>query len=150
MVDRSRKSTWGPALWLYMHTAAEFCDDAGAFYVFLGSLTGTLPCPECRRHLLEYTSKHPPAQVVVDAKTASAYVHDLHNHVNILTKKPQIPLPQSTPKPPPAQRHWGGSTGRTPAPAFGRPMMPPQVIASGRAPPRAPRTPVAPRLRRHG
>jgi hypothetical protein len=86
--DRSSKSTWGPALWLYMHVAAEFCSDPKAFCVFLESLTKTLPCPECRQHLLEYTQKHSPSNAIVDALTASSYVHNLHNHVNVMTNKP--------------------------------------------------------------
>jgi hypothetical protein len=96
-----KKSVWGPALWLYMHVSADFCEDSDAFCVFLHTLTKTLPCPDCRRHLLAYLEKNPPAQVILDSKSASAYVRDLHDHVNMITNKPIFPpLPRPPPIPP--------------------------------------------------
>jgi len=169
MVDRSKKSVWGPALWLYLHTAAEYCDDPEAFSSFVTCLASTLPCPECRSHLKEYTARVPPASFIKDRPSATAYVRELHDHVNVLTGKKRPPqeqqheAPVTSPvkprAPPPAQaqlRRGSGlqssapsgiraATGGAPPPASWRTAQPQRLG------PRAPRgaAVAAPRLRRH-
>lgn len=83
----SKKSIWGPALWIYLHTAATFCTDPSAFGALILSLVGTLPCPECRSHLKEYVDRAPPSASVRGATSALQYVQRLHDHVSALTKK---------------------------------------------------------------
>ena len=153
MAERKQhtKNVWGPALWLYLHAAADFCDDSTAFASLINSLVGTLPCPECRKHLKEYTSRLPPGSAITDKPSAVRYVKDLHNHVNsIIGKPPHPPVRTSFSFPAPAfprvaatpavqgiAAHSGGLP--RPASAMQRP-------AGG---PRAPRATAAPRFRRH-
>jgi hypothetical protein len=139
----AKKSVWGPALWLYLHTAANYCDDPDAFSALMLSLVGTLPCPDCRKHLKEYTAKLPPSATIRDASSASDYVRELHDHVNVLTGKKR---PGAAPLPPRTTRglHPSSSVAHPP-PAFWRTAQPQRLG------PRAPRNGAvaAPRLRRH-
>jgi len=156
MGDQSKKSVWGPALWLYLHTAADFCDNPEAFSGFILSLVGTLPCQECRKHLMEYTSRLPPAATIRDATSAAEYVRKLHDHVDMITgkKKPQqAPAPQPAPPVSAVRRGLGLSSGSpsgiraalggVPPPAHARP----QPQRTGPRPLLRPST-AAPRLRR--
>lgn len=148
----SKKSIWGPALWLFLHTAADFCDDSVSFCSLIMSLVGTLPCPDCRKHLKEYTTQFPPSATIVDGVSAANYVRDLHDHVNILTgKKLHKPPLLSAPPVVPTRRYVQSPLGMRAA-TVGLPT-PPSSIASRllqQQRPRAPRTVMpAPRLRRH-
>jgi len=93
----NNKSSWGPALWKYLHISASYCEDAEGFCSLLRSIALTMPCPECRKHLGQYISKFTPEASIRGenpSEAATNYVFDLHNHVNALTGKP--PLPRST------------------------------------------------------
>lgn len=91
----SKKSVWGPALWIYLHTAATFCEDPAAFTSLMLSLIGTLPCAECRKHLKTYMARTPPTSIV-DAESALSYVQSLHDHVDSLSKGQQQPVAPTT------------------------------------------------------
>lgn len=99
----SKKSIWGPALWIYLHTAATFCTDPSAFGALISSLVGTLPCPECRSHLKEYVDRMPPSASVRGATSALQYVQRLHDHVSALTKKKVSGAATPEPRPLPSQ-----------------------------------------------
>jgi hypothetical protein len=133
----AKKSVWGPALWVYLHTAADYCDDPDAFSALMLSLVGTLPCPDCRKHLKEYTARLPPSATIRDASSASDYVRELHDHVNALTGKKRPATPRTV--------GVRAATGGVPPPAFWRTAQPQRLG------PRAPRNGAvaAPRLRRH-
>ena len=88
-----KKSVWGPALWIFLHTSATFSEDAGAFCSLISSLAGTLPCPECRAHLRAYVARMPPEAVIVDSASALRYVQSLHDHVDMITKKAKVQAP---------------------------------------------------------
>lgn len=93
----NNKSSWGPALWKYLHISASYCEDAEGFCSLLRSIALTMPCPECRKHLGQYISKFTPEASIRGenpSEAATTYVFDLHNHVNALIGKP--PLPRST------------------------------------------------------
>lgn len=151
----SKKSVWGPALWLYLHTAADFCDDPSAFSSLIMSLAGTLPCPDCRKHLKEYTAQFPPTTAILDGASAVTYVQELHDHVNTLIgKKVQKSLPLPTPPVPPMAPNQASNRRHVHSPSGMRAAtggLPPPLSATSRLQrPRAPRTVVpAPRLRRH-
>lgn len=152
----SKKSVWGPALWLYLHTAAEYCDNPEAFSGLVMSLVGTLPCPECRKHLKDYTTRLSPVTAIKDVATAVQYIRDLHNHVNTLTGKEAkttattVPSQQLSVPAAPAPRQRG--SGLLSSTASARPTT---WYSPPRYGPRAPRTVTvsrtvaAPRLRRH-
>lgn len=78
-----KRSTWGPALWTFLHTAAATLDTPEALVQILEALPRTLPCPECRQHCEDYFATHPPCAAVRDVATASRYVFDFHNAVNL-------------------------------------------------------------------
>jgi hypothetical protein len=83
-----KRSVWGPATWCFLHASAASTDHPEAFIKILRTLPETLPCPECRKHVLDFLERHPPEQMVVDAQTASRYVFDFHNVVNVRLGKP--------------------------------------------------------------
>ena len=155
--QQHKKTVWGPALWLYLHVAADFCDDPEAFASLVLSLVGTLPCPECRKHLKEYTSRMLPSSSIIDKTSAVRYIKDLHNHVNSLIGKP--------PHPPPTRNVFSfpAATARVAnaaavqgiaahAGGLPRPSLPPSAIQQQRpgGAARAPRAAAAaPRFRRH-
>lgn len=150
MAERKQKSVWGPALWLYLHAAADFCDEPEAFASLVLSLVGTLPCPECRKHLKEYTSRMPPASFITDKPSAVKYVKDLHNHVNSLIGKPPHPPARTAFSFPAATFPRVAATTQAHAGGLPRPSLPPSAIQQQRpAGPRAPRAAAAPRFRRH-
>jgi hypothetical protein len=93
-------------LWLFLHTAAEFCTDPDAFALCILSLGGSLPCPDCRAHMKTYCSSFPPARFIVDTASAILYVKALHDQVNVITNKPIFrPVAKARPQVrPPARR----------------------------------------------
>jgi hypothetical protein len=140
----AKKSVWGPALWVYLHTAANYCDDPDAFSALVLSLVGTLPCPDCRKHLKEYTAKLPPSATIRDASSASDYIRELHDHVNVLTgKKRPAPPPSCTTRGLHPSLPVRTATGSVPASW--------RTAHPQRLGPRAPRNGAvaAPRIRRH-
>lgn len=98
------KSEWGPALWKYLHISASYCEDADAFCRLIKSVAQTMPCPECRKHLVQYLQRTPPEATIrsdAPATGASNYIFDLHNHVNSLIGKPPLQKNTMTTPPPP-------------------------------------------------
>jgi len=79
---------WGTALWTFLHTAASALDNPEALVQILEALPKTLPCPECRQHSQEYLSLFPPGASIRDAETASRYIFEFHNAVNLRLGKP--------------------------------------------------------------
>ena len=78
-----KRSTWGAALWTFLHTAAATVDTPEALVRILEALPKTLPCPECRQHCEDYFSLHPPAPAIRDVESASRDMFDFHNAVNV-------------------------------------------------------------------
>lgn len=85
------RAVWGPAAWTVLHSAAATCDDPLIFSAYLYALTHILPCTECRQHLRAYLQRHPPDKEISDTQTASQYVYDMHNFVNLSLDKPKLP-----------------------------------------------------------
>jgi len=145
-LDKNRKSVWGRALWTFMHTAAEFVDDPEGFSLFIHSLVRTLPCPECRKHLSDYILYHPPHQII-DSSSAVVYVNNLHNHVNVITGKPQFPVASTA-----SAARRAGAQSQPVAPNHYQSAL--RLVQSRPSPPQLPRAPrtikaaTAPRLRR--
>jgi hypothetical protein len=83
-----KRSTWGAALWTFLHTAAATLDNPEALVQILTALPKTLPCPECRQHCEDYLAFHPPDSTIRDVETASRYVFEFHNAVNVRLGKP--------------------------------------------------------------
>jgi Erv1 / Alr family len=83
-----KRSTWGSALWTYLHTAASAVDNPDALVQIIEALPKTLPCPECRQHSDDYLSANPPAAAIRDVESASRYVFEFHNAVNLRLGKP--------------------------------------------------------------
>lgn len=83
-----KRSTWGPALWTFLHTAAATVDTPEALVQILEALPKTLPCPECRQHSEDYFLVNPPCVAVRDIESASRYIFDFHNAVNLRLGKP--------------------------------------------------------------
>jgi len=74
---------WGPALWRSLHTMAENIEDtesAHAFAHLVQSLQYTLPCKECKKHLILYIQKKPV--VLYSKQDCIQYIDDLHTDVN--------------------------------------------------------------------
>jgi hypothetical protein len=85
-----RRSLWGPATWTFLHAAAAAvsAEDAPAFVELLQQLPRVLPCPECKQHCLAFFERRPPAEEISDAASASRYLFEFHNDVNLRTGKP--------------------------------------------------------------
>jgi len=83
-----KRSRWGPATWITLHTSAAALENPLAFVQLLQILTKTLPCPECRQHMAAYLVSNPPQLAIVDSETASRYIFAFHNAVNSRLNKP--------------------------------------------------------------
>ena len=88
---KNSKDIWGPACWILLHTSAANIEQERLqdYVKLLRVLEFTLPCPDCRQHLKEYFEKHSPDSIS-NPLEASKYVYELHNHVNRITRKPNI------------------------------------------------------------
>lgn len=76
------KDIWGPALWQFLHITAASIEDVDAFVELLRSLTKTIPCPDCRKHLKQHLIKFPPEEYIINSINANTYMFILHNMVN--------------------------------------------------------------------
>lgn len=85
-----KRTTWGPSLWSFLHTTAAALDDPEAFVALLHTLPRVLPCPECREHSRQYLEQSPPEVNITDVLTASRYLYDFHNAVNVRLGKPAV------------------------------------------------------------
>jgi hypothetical protein len=85
-----RRSLWGPAAWTFLHAAAAAvaAEDAASVVELLLLLPRVLPCPECKQHCLSFFERRPPADEIRDAASASRYLFEFHNDVNLRTGKP--------------------------------------------------------------
>lgn len=78
-------------MWTFLHTAAASVEDPDALVQLLKTLPGALPCAECRGHVQAYLHERPPEGHIADALTASRYLFELHNAVNLKLGKPEAP-----------------------------------------------------------
>lgn len=83
-------ATWGPALWMILHSSAERIgtkslrrlphEEARLWINLLSSLRFTLPCPLCKKHYSDYFQDHPLLQVTREA--VREWLGRLHHAVN--------------------------------------------------------------------
>jgi hypothetical protein len=145
----SSKSDWGPALWRYLHIVASYCEDPNAFCGLLRSVSLTMPCPDCRNHLIKYLLRFPPESTICGVNKATVYIFDLHNHVNTLIGKPTLSRSDAAamygemtvPPPPPPPLQVTSSLS-----SLQRPLVPPLI----QPPALRPMAPATVRLSRFG
>ena len=87
------KSVWGPAFWIYLHTAAsEYPERPGRsdkleMKDHIKKWVDSIPCVDpCRNHAKEFITKNPPA--LGNRKDLLEYTCALHNSVNEKLGKP--------------------------------------------------------------
>ena len=86
-----RRSLWGPAAWTFLHSSAAVTEDAQSIVELLALLPRVLPCAECKQHCLAFFERRPPGAEILDAASASRYLFEFHNDVNLRTGKPAAP-----------------------------------------------------------
>ena len=97
------KRWWGPLLWSLFHTLAEHSDRKDVIQVWLNLFKLTvdvLPCPNCRRHLLDYLKAHVFLKPMNVAKTKGIQFKEvirrdiwaLHTDINLRLEKPNVSL----------------------------------------------------------
>lgn len=84
-------ATWGPALWMILHSSAERIgtkslkrlphEEARLWANLLSSLRFTLPCPICKKHYAEYFQTHPLRAFSRD--DMREWLGRLHHEVNV-------------------------------------------------------------------
>lgn len=90
-MSEMRRSLWGPAAWTFLHASAAVTDDPQSFSQMLRLLERTLPCDECKQHCRAFFERRAPEAEISDAATASRYLFEFHNDVNMRTGKPLAP-----------------------------------------------------------
>lgn len=88
--NASNPSIWGPILWGYLHnmTISAPGYKVDEVVTLLNKLEHIIPCPECRKHYINYRTNNPisPSSTFEDL---GAWVTALHNHVTTqITRKP--------------------------------------------------------------
>jgi hypothetical protein len=83
----------GQAGWTVLHTAAAVFPNkptpaqVGHFHAFITSWANVYACSHCAYHMRQMLIRKPPS-VVMDKRSASRYVCELHNEVNEMLQKP--------------------------------------------------------------
>lgn len=103
-------TTWGPALWRFLHTLSYQVDDRllSRFGEMLTTLLRAIPCDACREHALRYVRNHRLLPTSSSRDAVVRYVHDFHNAVNRRLGKSQYPLSMGALA---ARRSLGGRAG---------------------------------------
>ena len=85
---------WGPHLWFFMHTLSfnypinPTMDDKKNYYNFFYNLTQIIPCIECKNHYIDFFTKNPITNFLINRDKLIEWVTNAHNNVNKLTNKP--------------------------------------------------------------
>ena len=89
---------WGPPTWFFLHSITlaypsnPTISDKKSHLDFFSILPDVLPCPKCKEHLKTHLNNF-PIQPALESKDAIiAWLHNLHNQVNISLNKPQVSL----------------------------------------------------------
>jgi hypothetical protein len=92
--DGMLTSTWGPAIWHFLHMisfnypVAPTAEQKTHYRDFILSLKNILPCKYCRINLRKNLAQMPlTAAALKDRGSFSRYVYDLHELVNRMLKK---------------------------------------------------------------
>jgi hypothetical protein len=91
-------STWGPAMWHYLHTISFNYPtnptklQKNKYKQFLNNLQYTLPCKYCRINLTNNYKKFPlKDEIFINRESFSRYIYNLHELINkMLGKKSNL------------------------------------------------------------
>ncbi len=90
-------SLWGMSFWKMLHFATlgykihPSDEEKIAMRNLIESLQYLLPCPDCRAHLRTNLKQLPLTDDILSVKLKLIlWVHELHNRVNLLTKKTML------------------------------------------------------------
>ena len=94
-MDGPQNSTWGPELWIVLHSAAERIgskplnrlplEEMRIWSTLLSGLRYSLPCPQCKKHYIDYYSTHPIPRL--NKPTMREWLYHLHQNVNAQQNK---------------------------------------------------------------
>lgn len=90
-------ATWGPAIWIFLHTmAAKIKEDkysavAPQLFLFIQKICSNLPCPDCAAHARSFLSKIVFSRVATKLDLIRL-LFIFHNSVNRRLKKPVFPI----------------------------------------------------------
>ena len=89
-MENPQNSTWGPELWIILHSAAERIgskalkslplEEMRLWSTLLSGLRYTLPCPQCKKHYSDYYVSHPIPRF--NKKIMREWLYHLHQQVN--------------------------------------------------------------------
>ena len=88
---------WGTPTWYFFHTLAEKVKDdeysstSTQLLSIIKNICSVLPCPECRDHAMQYTSRLEPQHVNTKDKF-KLMLFGFHNEVNKRTGSGQYPV----------------------------------------------------------
>jgi hypothetical protein len=92
----SNPSSWGNNAWIFLH-CVTYCYPENPtelekkhYCSFFSSLGKVLPCPNCRKHYMEWYKKFPCNKFLENRTTLSKWLYELHNFVNYTIDKPLI------------------------------------------------------------
>lgn len=77
-------------LWHKIHTTALQVSDLDRFAAWIWAVAKDLPCSECKYHMLEYITQHPPTTAAGQERPAFYWTWQFHNAVNRRLGKPEV------------------------------------------------------------
>lgn len=77
-------------LWHKIHTTALQVSDLDRFAAWIWAVAKDLPCSECKYHMLEYITQHPPTTAAGQERPAFYWTWQFHNAVNRRLGKTEV------------------------------------------------------------
>lgn len=99
-MEYPQNNIWGPHLWTILHSIAERIgskslkrlpgEETRIWAGLLASLRYSLPCPQCKKHYLEYYSSNP----IHSIHEIRLWLYNLHSQINSRNEKSDITIDQ--------------------------------------------------------
>ena len=99
-MEYPQNNIWGPHLWTILHSVAERIgskslkrlpgEETRIWAGLLASLRYSLPCPQCKKHYLEYYSSNP----IQSINEIRLWLYNLHSQINSRNEKSDITIDQ--------------------------------------------------------
>lgn len=99
-MEYPQNNIWGPHLWTILHSVAERIGSKSLKHLpgeekriwagLLASLRYSLPCPQCKKHYLEYYSSNP----IQSINEIRLWLYNLHSQINSRNEKTNITIDQ--------------------------------------------------------